>query len=295
MRAAPSLVRNLRPPVFSLMLVFLLSHCGAGGVLIGTSEYTIAWRWVNNSATAVTFTRSDANAFGPPAGPPSTVSAGGSANELSDGETDKETTSVSVIIRENGQQKAIQSLDVPVADQQTTTVTAVWNGTQLSLTHSGGVLCAPPQLALGASAAVCTPPIWKLDGITGNASGNWSDLAGTGSGTLTVSFPQEVKQGEAYHLSATFSGSLTYNLGWEMTQRNISVSICDRSGLSNVCGLAATSTQQLARGAASGSITWTGPWTVTSSYPATFTLEAAAAFTIQGTSPLLVATYSKQP
>lgn len=106
-----------------------------------------------------------------------------------------------------------------------------------------------------------------------------------------------MSEGNTYQLSATFGASITYAPGWEMTQRSISVSICDRSNISGVCGLAATSATELARGAASGSVTWTGPWAVTSGFRnlTTFTLEAGGGIGMPGAPLNLVATYSKQP
>ena len=136
-----------------------------------------------------------------------------------------------------------QSLfNVPVQANKQTTVTAVWTGTEVVL-----------------AAKVDPGQAWKLDRVTGEASGNWSDQFGTASGTLVFSVPAMVFEGDTENVAATFSATVSHATGF-FRNVDLSVGIVDRGfGNLNVNRVANLGQAAPTR---SGSVTVNGAWTI---------------------------------
>ena len=180
-----------------------------------------------------------------------------------------------------------------------------WTGTAL-ICAGGWTSCPLPTLDKAAPSLLglalqCAAPAatWRLDGITGNASGSWSDISGTGTATLTFSVPLEVTASGTYPVSATLSGSFTALPEWSGINKNISVSICDRNTeqIPPLCGADAAASLMLERAVlmASGTVTFTAAWTLSSvaRQSTTFSIEAAGGMSLPGTPLKLIATYTR--
>ncbi|MGQ0701933.1 MAG: hypothetical protein ACT4PM_02220, partial [Gemmatimonadales bacterium] len=193
------------------VLALAVSQCGSPIDVVG-GVYTIKWTFVNQGFGYADFTY-DAEE-GPPQKvedvPKGSTRGGTTVAEI----VAPTTTELYVVVQETEKPRgAYKYFDVQVAPDETTNVTVIWNGTDLTVSFT------PPGQA---------PTTWKLDGITGNSSGMWSDQTGTGTGALTFNVPQEVQPGQTYQVSATFSGSFTAVPAWSGIRKNISVGVCDR-------------------------------------------------------------------
>ncbi len=304
MRRPESMPSESWQAVVLLSALLLVACPGVDNPLgIGFNEYGVNWVFVNQSNVTVLFEGSDINGSntGDYRTPRIPVDPGATGSYRSGGGTEETTTSISVrvysLINNVTPVHFAGPLETGVADGQDITVTATWDGTALSL--SAVPACSPPAVAAPTSrAAVCTPSTtWRLDGITGNASANWLDIAATATGTLTLTVPQEVTPGQSYPVSATFSGSITVNPGWAGYATNLTIGIIDRVTF----GVNVNNSQftgALAVGTFARSITVNGSWVVPSN-PASLVLEAGGGWTMGGPGnanpPNLIATYSRAP
>jgi hypothetical protein len=295
--------RTLVGPVFSLLLI-PLAQCGTALV---ETRYSVTFVFINTSSSPATFRGWDYAEAHDHYTENVLVVAGGTGTTRIEEQVSGSSTALAVSVFVNGDKVGESgNLDTPISDDddQVITVTAVWNGSVLTASVSAPCTTAPRAASTtGPSVAACQPATtWRLQGVTGNASGSWSDQSGTGTGTLTANFPQEVQVNGSYAISATFSGTFTAIPAWSGIRQNISVSICDRSPTTSsstpLCGSDAASSKLLDRAelVASGSVTWSGTWHVTTLAENTsFTVEAGGGFTLPGTPLKLVATYSKVP
>jgi hypothetical protein len=272
-----------------MYLVPILALAACPGIT--EKQLTISWVFKNESLASVAFTGSveDDNAG------PITVAAGqtGSTSTTVDKTEDFVTATVSVSALPRPSQA-----ETTVNGNQLT-VTAIWDGVTLAVfANEGG--CAPATAARPASPlgpSVCTAPkTWNLVGVTGTTTGNFQDIAASGSGTLSgFNPPATVQEGETYTVSATFSGSLTAAAGWDGIRVNIHVFIADYNTSPGINPN--TSKLVTITGTKSESVTVTTAWSPRPQTPSTttFTLEAGGDWLMAGTAPHLVATYSKVP
>ena len=289
MAPRPSLV-----PALAAALI-LLSGCGGQK----GDFYNLAWTFINTDNLQVDFSVEDE---GDGHGADVQVSGGsqGSATtggSFHDGIGDVRTIDVYVTARSSSLERRVTQT-VSVQNRSTTNITVTWDGA--NVTVSSEISCAPQPVSAiaGPSVACQAPNAWVLTGVTGNSTGTWSDQSGSATGTLTVNFPQQVQENASYPVSVTFSGSFTAAAGFAGVRKNISTSMCDRSTLGTMCGLAATSSKLLepANPTSSGSVTWSGTWAVPSlGSQTTFTVEAGGGFDLPGTPLRRTATYTKSP
>lgn len=182
---------------------------------------------------------------------------------------------------------AVATVTATSSPDQLVTVTAV----SLGIATITAACCGSVQATLGVT--VVTGATWRLDSISGSASGTWQDIAASGSGTLDLIVPTTVTEGQSYTVSSTFTGSLTVNAGWGGYSTNASISILDR-GISSLHVVNNRATGSLAVGTSAQVITVSGTWVIPSNQT-TLALEAGGGLTMAGTTPNRVARYSKLP
>ncbi|MGQ0703712.1 MAG: hypothetical protein ACT4PM_11330, partial [Gemmatimonadales bacterium] len=207
------------------VLALAVSQCGSPIDVVG-GVYTIKWTFINQGPGFAEFIYYTDET---PRQETGSVPQGGTVGGITVAEIlAPTTTSLVVTVPPTDDHRGAGTFqDVPVSPDETTNVTVIWNG--IDLTVSFTPPCPPAAPGFFEPAAACqAPTTWKLDGITGNSSGMWSDQTGTGTGTLSFNVPQEVQPGQTYQVSATFSGSFTAVPAWSGIRKNISVGVCDR-------------------------------------------------------------------
>lgn len=284
MGRVPYFIARRWSPGLILTLAAAVLGCPLDSTGTGDKNYTLNWIFVNNESSSSIY---DAVFLG------RDLASNASVRRFpdDDGGTETGTTvsiyksgTIQVLVQVEGAlgavRKAVTST-VPVEPDKATTITALWDGFTLLV-----------------SATVGAAPTWKLVGPnTGDASGSWQDIGGSASGTLSgFNPPTEVEEGKTYTISATFSGSATAAAGWDGIKRNIQVAIQDYDtypGLSQQY----TVKQVTVTGTISDAVTVTAAWSPRPATPntTTFTLQAAGTWGMGGSTPTLVATYSKVP
>ena len=272
-------------PALCLGLVIALDGCAS--VTPPEGRYSLRWNYVNNSCDpnqSATFRGED---HGDLTAGRTVAPNGGRASETSERAWTDSRTNVIVTATYPGGTKSADLTSIPVSAGSTTDVYATLGGTPLFLS----VLTSDPSVPIQCS--------WKLDGITGNASGSWQDIGGSATGTLTFNPPQEITEGSTYQVSATFSGSATAAAGWDGIKRNITVGIGDLNTLNPLLGSDGLNPHAdklvTVTGMVSESVTITAAWSPRpqSANTTTFTLQAAAGWGM-GASVIRVATYSRK-
>ena len=175
---------------------------------------TVNWVFVNSSGSAVNFkgiAEGDTHVF---------VPVGPGSSQSSSTNLDSQTRQFNAEVQVTGGSlltTVSHAISVAVDNgQSTVTITATWDGTNLAVTKSGACSQSVTSNAslFEPSAAACEGPTWTLEGVTGQTSANWQGNSQTGivtgTGALSIDFPQTVRPGETVTLGVTFTGAVNW-------------------------------------------------------------------------------------